>query len=83
MKKLKRLSIILSLLLISTIFSGCCIGTCKPEIKYVDRPVEVKVPVKCSTPDVNCSFKGDTYTETIGLMIECIVELKRANEVCK
>ena len=55
----------------------------KQEAVYVDRYKTVKVPVKCKTPDVECDFNRTTYTEVIGAMLECIVDLRRANEVCK
>lgn len=55
----------------------------KPQVKYVDKPYEVKVPVKCVVPDANCSFDRETDTEVIAAMIECIVDMKHNEEVCK
>lgn len=64
------------------LFSGCCIGECKPIIKYVDKPYEVKVPVKCEVPKVDCTFDRNTDTDVISSLLECIIDLKRASEVC-
>ena len=50
---------------------------------YVDKPFEVKVPVKCIVPDVTCDFNQNTDTEVISSMLKCITDLKRASEVCK
>ena len=55
----------------------------KVQTVYVDKPFEIKVPIKCIVPDVNCSFNKDTDTEVVGSLLECITNLKRANEVCK
>lgn len=55
----------------------------QPKPIYIDRIVEVKVPVKCIPEDVNCSFDRPTYTEVIGSYLECIVDLKKSIEVCK
>ena len=55
---------------------------CEREI-YVDRVVKVNVPVRCSVPYVGCDFNRSTDTEVISGLLECIVNLKRANEVCK
>jgi len=71
-------SVLLSVLTTVT-FSGC---VTKPIVRYVDKPYEVKVPVKCVVPDVNCSFDRKTDTEVISALLECIIELKRVNEVC-
>lgn len=73
-KKLRNLLMILGLLGIST---GCA------EKVYVDRPVEVKVPVKCVVPEVKCFPGKGTYTEEISEMRMCIERYKQATEVCK
>ena len=68
------------------VFSGC---SCKYvplvacEIEYKDRPVEVKVPVKCATPDTFCSKEGSLQGGTIGELLGCIYELRESNKVCK
>lgn len=69
------------LLIISGIFlfSGCS----QKEIVYVDREVEVKVPVKCITPKVECNFYQVTDTEVIQSLLICIKDLRKSNEVCK
>jgi len=64
-------------------FSGCCIGTCEPEIRYVDKPYEVRVPVKCVVPKAHCDFNRTTDTEVISSMLECIINLKRSEKVCQ
>lgn len=67
------------LFIVSTI-TAC---STKPTIKYVDRPYKVNVPVKCIVPDANCSFNRDTYTEVINSMLECIIDMKHNEKVCK
>ena len=62
--------------------SGCS-AECKPTTEYVRVPYEVKVPVKCEVPHVECDFNRSTDTEVIAAMLECIVDLKRSNEVCR
>lgn len=59
------------------VISGCA------DKVYVDRPVEVKVPVKCIVPDVLCRPGQATYTEEIREMRLCIERYKQASEVCK
>lgn len=58
-------------------------SSCEPEVKYVDVPYEVKVPVKCVVPEANCTFNRDTDTEVIASMLECIIDMKHNEEVCK
>ena len=67
------------------VFAVFLLAACadKQEVVYVDRYKTVKVPVKCKTPDVECDFNRTTYTEVIGAMLECIVDLRRANDVCR
>lgn len=74
----KMFLIALVILTIMT-FSGC---GCKPIVQYVDRPVEVKVPIKCKMPEVQCDFKG-TGAEPAVKAFECISSQKKAMEVCK
>lgn len=50
---------------------------------YVDRPIEVMVPVKCEIPEVVCKAGQPTYTEEIKEMRLCIERYKQAIEVCK
>ena len=53
------------------------------EIKYVDRPVKVLVPTKCIVPDSNCSFNRKTDTGVISSLLECIIEMKHNEKICK
>lgn len=64
------------------IFAVVAISGCADKV-YVDRPIEVKVPVKCVVPDVVCYPKQATYTEEIKEMRLCIERYKQASEVCK
>ena len=70
------------LMLLSILILTSC-SKCKPEIRYVDKPYEVKVPVKCIVPDANCSFNRKTDTEVISSMLECIINMKHNEEKCK
>ena len=54
-----------------------------PQIKYIDKPYEVKVPMKCIVKDANCSFDKKTDTEVISSLLECIIDMKHNQEVCK
>ncbi|MFY4767445.1 hypothetical protein ACOTV5_02305 [Aliarcobacter butzleri] len=71
-----KLLLILSVLLL---FSGCS----TKEVVYVDRPVEVKVPVKCIVPETHCNFNKETDTEVLFSLRKCIEDLKKNSEVCK
>lgn len=71
-----KLLLILSVLLL---FSGCS----TKEVVYVDRPVEVKVPVKCIVPETHCNFDKETDTEVLFSLRKCIEDLKKNSEVCK
>lgn len=70
--------ILKSLLMIFVLLgiSGCS------EKVYVDRPIEVKVPVKCEVPKVVCTAGQATYTEEIREMRLCIERYKQAVAVC-
>jgi len=59
------------------------VGCSAKEIVYIDKPVEVQVPVKCKIPEVTCDFNKETDTEVIESLLQCITNLKRAMEVCK
>lgn len=69
----------LLMLFVLLLFSGCS----TKEVVYVDRPVEVKVPVKCIVPETHCNFDKGTDTEVITSLRTCIEDLKKASEVCK
>ena len=62
------------------IFSGCTTHT---RTVYIDKPVEVKIPVKCIVPDTNCSFNKKSDTAVISSMLECIIDLKHAAKSCQ
>jgi len=68
------------MLFLLLIITAC---SCKPIVRYVDKPYEVKVPVKCIVPDANCSFDRNTSTGVISSMLECIIDMKKNEEVCK
>ena len=69
--------LILPVLLIS--FIGCT----RTETVYVDRPVEVKVPVKCIIPTVEAPKKAQTYSESLLNIKEYIEKLQEAVKVCQ
>jgi len=68
----KKLSLLAILILI--VFSGC---SQKQELEII------RVKAACKTPDVNCDFRAETIDEILGKYLECIIKLKRSNEVCK
>lgn len=72
MKQLGALLILLGALS----FSGCT------KTVYVDRPVKVKVPVKCVVNDVNCKLIG-TDPEIVIKLTECILDLKQEVKRCQ
>ena len=74
---LRNSLMILGVMVISIFFSGCT------EKVFVDRPVEVKVPVKCQVPKVECFSNQKTYTAEIREMRFCIERYKQAIEVCQ
>lgn len=71
---------IILLLVVAITLPGC---TAKPEIKYIDVPYEVKVPVKCVVPKSKCDFNRTTDTEVISSLLECIVDMKHSQAVCQ
>lgn len=73
-KTLKVLSLIFAILL----FSGC-----SEKIIYVDRPIEVKVPVQCKVPETHCDFNKTTDTEVIISLRTCIQDLLESVKICK
>jgi len=74
-----RLRNLLMIFVILT-FTAC---SNQPIIKYVDKPYEVKVPVKCVVRDANCSFNKPTYTGVINSMLECITIMKHNEKACQ
>lgn len=74
--KILNLFLIISVLIIS---SGC-----QGKTIYLDKIVEVGIPIKCITPNVICEYKNNmTYTEVLNELRRCNKELIKANEVCK
>jgi len=73
-KILKALSMIFAILL----FSGC-----SEKIIYVDRPIEVKIPVQCQVSETHCSFNKQTDTEVVIALRTCIQDLIESTKVCK
>lgn len=60
------------------IFNGCSEKTV-----YLDRVVEVKVPVRCITKDVKSAVKGTNDAVTLADIIREKKELREANEACR
>ena len=58
-------------------FSGC--SWCET---IVEVPKPYAVPTPCEVPKVNCKFSGDG-SEPVVRLLECIVEQKKAMEVCQ
>lgn len=57
---------VLVLVIVLTLLQGCGGKTPEPEIKYVDRVVEVKLPAtECIPPDINKSVAGKNDAETL------------------
>lgn len=60
---------------------------CATKVEYVDRPVEVKVPVKCELempkkPDVTINVDGLRNVLVYTELLECTLK-KCRGEVCK
>lgn len=81
MKHIKPFYVVLLIAIAILLFSGC---SNKTEIKYVDRPFEQIVVVKCKVPEVTeCVYGKTTYTGEINQMRMCIRQMQEAIEVCK
>ena len=70
------------MLMLVVMLSGCA-----TKAEYVDRPVEVKVPVKCELempkkPDVTIDVDGLRAVLTYTELLECTL-LRCRGEVCK
>jgi len=70
-------------MLLSLTLVSCSQPQPQPKTEYVDRVIEKPIPVRCQVPEVDCNFKAEHKTEIIQNMLECIVKLKRSNEVCR
>ena len=77
-----RILLTLSMLLI---LGGCSSSSKTPEPITVYHPVETVVPVKCEVPEVTCRYtdKGLTAKEVVREMYQCIIDLRKALEVCR
>jgi hypothetical protein len=73
---------LLSLILAVVIFTGCAgkQEECVPTRVVETQKVYIAVP--CESPKVKCDFKGNGFEPTTKLLA-CIVEQKRALEVCR
>ena len=67
------------MIFVALLFSACS----NKELVYVDREVEVKIPVKCNIPETHCDFNKSTDTEVITSLRTCIEDLKQSIGVCK
>ena len=74
------LKILLIALSLSTL-SSCSL--CEPDVRYVEKPYRVNVPVKCVVQDANCSFNRNSDTEIVSSLLECIINMKNNEESCK
>jgi len=74
---------ILKLLLV--VFVALTMTSCSlcTKVEYIDVPYEVKVPVPCKVPETKCDFNQTKDSEVIVGLVECIVKLKRNQEVCR
>lgn len=76
-----KLQVLLTLFVVLA-FSGCCGLVCDPV--YVDRPIEVKVPVPCVVPEVLCGPLADLNdSEVVIELYRCIKAHEQAEDVCR
>lgn len=75
-----KILLTLSMLLI---LGGCSEKAVEPITVYY--PLETFIPTKCEAPDVTCRYtdKGLTAKEVVREMYQCIIDLRKALEVCK
>lgn len=59
------------------------ISACSCEPKVIKQTVEVKIPVKCKVPNVECDYKGLDNMQTIAEMIRCNYSLRESIKVCR
>ncbi len=69
------------MIFVIAVFSGCSCP--KPKPIYIDKPVEVLVPIKCEAPITHCDFNKSTYTEVIASLRLCIEDFRKNEEVCR
>lgn len=81
-----RLVKIFLTLFVVTVFSAC---SCRSvpfvacETDYIDRKIEVKVPVACSTKDTFCDKEGSIHEGTVEEFMRCVTELRASTAMCK
>lgn len=75
-----KILLTLSMLLI---LGGCSNKTTEPVTVYY--PVETIVTAKCEAPEVVCKYneKGITAKQVVREMYQCIIDLRKALEVCR
>ena len=75
-----KMFLMLSMLLI---LGGCSQKATEPLTVYY--PVETVVTAKCEAPEVVCKYneKGLTAKQVVREMYQCIIDLRKALEVCK
>ena len=69
-----------NLLIIMVLF---IVTGCSTKTVYVDRPVEVKIPVKCQAPIVEKPKPGANMSESMLNIKAYILKLEAALEVCR
>lgn len=81
-----RLVKIFLMLFVLMVFSAC---SCRSvpfvacETDYIDRKIEVKVPVACSTKDTFCDEEGSIREGTVEEFMRCVTDLRNATAMCK
>lgn len=66
--------------LVALTLTNCSL--CEKRI-YVEKPVEVKVPVSCRVPSVDCNIHDSNPNDIVVNLAKCIVDLKEAQKVCQ
>ena len=74
-----RLFNIVTVILITFLFTGCFCETPEPIVKIKTITVEKTVP--CDLPKVHCDFHGEGFEPTQKLL-DCVVIQKKALETC-
>jgi hypothetical protein len=59
------------------------LSSCAGKTVYVDRPVEIMIPVKCQVPDVDKPVQGVNMSESMLNIKEYIFKLEAALAACK
>ena len=66
--------------LMGLFFIGCAEKT---KTVYVDRVVEVKIPVKCQVPEIEKPKQGNNMSESMLNIKEYILKLEAAIDSCR